>query len=789
MEKTSLSSGIYSHPGIPLEEHLRRVAEFTDLFLREERTARDGELRQVCRVIALVHDIGKATGYFQDYLKLANQSPGKTVSFCRRKASHSFFSAICAYYLVKELNLPDKFYPLFAFLATRRHHSDLVDVRDEVNFADKDRALLFDQLQRIPTQGFSFLCQEIKSLGLPVLLNKEIIAGWIDEFIKNESRELRRAIRNLNGDVDNYILLNFIYSLLLDADKSAVVVKKIEPFQRGKLNGVEWVNNFRQRVGFRQSPLNKLRDEIYEEVNAKDVDLSQWVYSLNLPTGMGKTITAFAFALKLREALKSRYGVVARIIYSLPYLSIIDQNADVLKSVIGANIPRVTNDILLSHHHLTDIFYRSREEEFSGDEAEILIEGWNSEIVITTFVQLFHTLISNRKNSIRKFHRLANSILILDEIQSIPIKYWLLLHNVLTALRRQLNVYVIFVTATEPLIFENSETTPLISAREKYFNILNRVVLKPLIQREMTLDDLTKRFPLDDDRSYLFIFNTITAAREFYDLLKKRGIKGACTYLSTHIVPSARRKRIKEIKEEKKYRVVVSTQLVEAGVDIDFDVVVRDIAPLDSINQSAGRCNRNALGKGEVYVVKLVNKSGGRTYASYIYDPILLDITEQILSGREEIEESDFLNLVNLYYQQTSQRKSQDKSRSLLEAITNLRYDSDEEKIKIADFALIEEDYNRIDVFIELDEQAEKVWKEYIGLQNITDRFERKRKFEEIKNEFYQYVISIPRSVRNKPEMVGEIGYVKRSLIGDCYSYYSEETGYITTDTKSEVIC
>lgn len=785
MAKTSLSSGIYSHPEIPLEEHLRRVAEFTDLFLREKRTARDGELQQVCRVIALVHDIGKATGYFQDYLNSANQSPGKRVPFCRRKTSHSFFSAICAYYLIKELNLPNKFYPLFAFLATRRHHSDLVDVRDEVNFDDEDRALLFDQLQSIPAPGFSFLCREIKSLGVPVLLNKEIIAGWIDEFTKNESRELRRVIRNLNGNVENYILLNFIYSLLLDADKSAVVVKRKGPFQRGKLNGVEWVNNFRQKEGFLQSPLNKFRDEIYEKINApKDVDLNQWVYSLNLPTGMGKTLTAFAFALKLREALKSRYGVAARIIYSLPYLSIIDQNARVLEAVINANIPCVTNDILLRHHHLTDIFYRSREDEFSGDEAEILIEGWNSEIVITTFVQLFHTLISNRKNSIRKFHRLANSILILDEVQSIPIRYWLLLHNVLTALRRQLNVYVIFVTATEPLIFENSEMTPLISEREKYFNILNRVVLKPLIQQEMTLDDLTKCFPLDDDRSYLFIFNTITAAREFYRLLQNRGIKGTCTYLSTHIVPGERLKRINDIKE-KKYRVVVSTQLVEAGVDIDFDVVVRDIAPLDSINQSAGRCNRNALGKGEVYVVKLINESGSRTYASYIYDPILLDITENILSGKDEIKESDFLNLVNLYYEQTAQRKSQDESRSLLEAITNLRYYSDEEEITIADFALIEEDYTKIDVFIELDEQAEKVWKEYIALRSITDRFERKRKFEEIKNKFYQYVISIPGSVRNRPEMVGEIGYVKRGLIGD---YYSEETGFKPADTKPVVI-
>jgi CRISPR-associated endonuclease/helicase Cas3 len=256
------------------------------------------------------------------------------------------------------------------------------------------------------------------------------------------------------------------------------------------------------------------------------------------------------------------------------------------------------------------------------------------------------------------------------------------------------------------------------------------------------------------------------------------------TYLSTHITPKERLERIRDIKE-KKYKVVVTTQLVEAGVDIDFDVVVRDIAPLDSINQASGRCNRNGNNKGEVYIVVLKDDKN-KKYASYIYnDGVLLNITEKILSGRDEIKEGEFLELIDHYYKETKEKKSQDVSRNLLEAVTRLRYDSEDETISISDFKLIDEDYQKIDVFIELDERAEKIWGEYMKLKNIADLFLRKRTFDSIKTDFYQYVISIPANTKNMPTLVGEIGYVKQAVLGD---YYDGETGFITKDTKSVII-
>lgn len=770
MEITSPFSNLYSHPGILLEDHLLGVFEFSELFLSEKPLEIRERLKDICRVIALTHDLGKATKYFQDYLNADDKEKLKT-----EKASHSLFSSLCAYYLTKKLPLSSEIYSIFAFLAIRRHHGNLRNVKDDVIFDDGDAELLHKQLESIDEQGFSVLCNNI---GFP-LLNKHVISQWIDDFVK-ESRQIKKYLRNMNNDVFNYITLNLIYSILLDADKSEVVVKDKVVFNRKGLNSVNWVDNYKKQTMFPESPINILREKAYQETLKQTIDLNKKVYSLNLPTGLGKTLTSLSFALKLKEALKLKMDTEPRIIYALPFMSIIDQNSEVFESVIKTNNIEPDTSILLKHHHLSEVFYGKEGNEFESDEAKILIEGWNSEIVVTTFVQFFHALISNKNKSIRKFHRLANSIIILDEVQSIPIKYWLLLRNILTTLSEMLNAYIIFVTATEPLIFERGKTIGLVN-KDDYFNALDRISMKLLMNSPMTINSLGEYFDLDNGKTYLFILNTITSARNLYNLVKTKGV--SITYLSTHLAPKERLKRIREIKD-KKYKLVVTTQIVEAGVDIDFDIVVRDIAPLDSINQASGRCNRNGNNKGQVYIV-LLKDNKDKKYALYVYDGVLLDITEKILLKKDEIREGEFLELIDQYYKETKEKKSQDVSRNLLEAITKLRYDSEDETVSISDFKLIDEGYSKIDVFIELDEEAEKVWQKYFDLKRVRDLFERKRQFDSLKADFYQYVISIPRNTKNMPGMFGEMGYVKQAALKD---YYDKETGFITKDTTSVII-
>lgn len=776
MEKILRSSNIYSHPEILLEDHLIGVAEFSELFLFEKPLGLRVKLNSICKIIALTHDIGKATKSFQNYLRADDKEKEQLKK--NKETWHSLFSSVCAYYLTKGLLL-DEIYPIFAFLAVRRHHGNLQDVREDVLFDDSEAKLLHYQLKNIDEEDFFIICNKLQSAGLSLLLSKQIISQWIDDFI-SESRQVKKTIRKINSSISNYIILNLIYSILLDADKSEVVIKDKNVFNRKELKSVAWVDNYKKQTVFPESPINVLRENAYQETLSHNIDLNKKIYSLNLPTGLGKTLISLSFALKLKEAVKSKNGIEPRIIYALPYLSIIDQNSEVFESVVKANKIEPDTNILLKHHHLSEVFYKKENDEFESSEAKILIEGWNSEIIVTTFVQLFHTLISNKNKSIRKFHRLSNSIIILDEVQSIPVKYWLLLRDIFMVFSEMLNVYIIFVTATEPLIFERGDTTELLN-KDHYFKTLDRVSMKPLLNRPMTMHKLSEFFNLNDEKTYLFIFNTITSTKEFYNLIKDKGF--TITYLSTHLIPKERLKRIREIKE-KKYKIVVTTQLVEAGVDIDFDIVVRDMAPLDSINQASGRCNRNGISPGKIYIVKLTDENG-REYASYIYDPILLDITGRILSKEDEIKEGQFLDLIDHYYKETKEKKTQDVSKNLLEAITKLRYDSDDEMISISGFKLMEENYSKIDVFIELGGDAGEIWREFMNLKNIDDLFLRKKTFDTLKAEFYQYVISIPKNIKNMPPMIGEMGYVKQAIIND---YYNMETGFITKDPKSVVI-
>lgn len=777
MEKTLLSSNLYSHPGKLLEDHLIGVAELSQLFLEEKPETIRKNLSSICKIIALTHDIGKATKYFQEYL-FADEKEKDNLKK-NKESSHSLFSSVCAYYLSKELAQINGLYPIYAFLAVRRHHGNLRDVRDDVLFDKNDAELLHKQLDVIEEKKFMILINKLYSSGLPILLDKNIISEWIDDFT-DESRKMQRYLRKIEENVYNFINFNFIYSILLDADKSEVVVSDKTVFKRKMLDRSDLVDSYKKIVVFPESPLNNLREKAYFEVLNQNIDLSRKIYSLNLPTGLGKTLTSFAFALKLKEKLKMKNEQCPRIIYALPYLSIIDQNSEVFEEVIKTNKIEPDTSILLKHHHLSEIFYKKEDDEFESDEAKILIEGWNSEIIVTTFVQFFHTLISNKNKTIRKFHRLANSIIILDEIQSVPVKYWFLLKNIFKTISDMLNVYILFVTATEPLIFEREETVGLLN-KEYYFNVLDRISMKPLLDRPMTINSLSNHFNLSDEKTYLFIFNTITSAKSFYNLIKNKGIP--VTYLSTHIIPKERLKRIDEIKN-KKYKVVVTTQLVEAGVDIDFDVVVRDIAPLDSINQASGRCNRNGLKKGEVYIVELVDENG-KKYASYVYDTVLLDITMKILSNRSEITEREFLTLIDHYYRETKEKKSQDKSKEVLAAITKLRYDSEDGAVAISDFKLIENDRPKIDIFIEFDDNAQEIWRKYLNIKHLKDIFLKKKVFDSFRADFYDYVISVPTNIESRPKMLGELGYVNHSILRD---FYDEETGFIIKETKSVII-
>lgn len=469
-----------------------------------------------------------------------------------------------------------------------------------------------------------------------------------------------------------------------------------------------------------------------------------------------------------------------KIIYSLPFLSIIDQNfevfEDVFKKVQGYT---PTTDILLKHHHLSDIFYETKENaDYDTSESLLLIEGWNSEIIVTTFIQLFHSLISNKNRSLRKFHNIINSIVILDEVQSIPHEYWLLFKEVISLFSKCFNTYFIFVTATQPLIFDESkdEIVELVKNKKNYFDRFDRIELIPNIE-PMFLDDfkeiVKKDVEANKDNNFLIVLNTINSSKNIHQYLKSLKIPDTkLYYLSTNITPYQRLERINEIRDNKARKIIVSTQLIEAGVDIDVDTVYRDFSPMDSINQVSGRCNRNYT-EGKKGLVKLfILKDENKEFYKYIYSPFLIDKTRDVLKeAPERISENYFLTLSNNYFKKIKDSGSDDKSNNILSYVKKLEFEQLYKKFK-----LIQDDYYKTDVYIELDYFAKAVWNQYKAIKEIKNPLDRKNEFLKIKKDFYEYVISIPKDKAPAPENENGIAYVS---IDELKFRYDKETGFI----------
>lgn len=223
--------------------------------------------------------------------------------------------------------------------------------------------------------------------------------------------------------------------------------------------------------------------------------------------------------------------------------------------------------------------------------------------------------------------------------------------------------------------------------------------------------------------------------------------------------------------------------MIEAGVDIDIDRVYRDFGPMDSINQTAGRCNREwGDKKGLVTLVNLTNENHyDRPYAAYIYDNVLIEETRNALSGFEMIEEKEIFYLAEKYYMGLKNHGS-DESQKLLDCIKELRYreafESGKDDKNSGVFELIRQEFKTVDVFIEIDDDAAKVWQEYQSIKKIKDRFERKRKFNRHKKDLYMYVLSLPEFAVRKQVDIDEkdITFVSREMV---FNAYDEDTGFM----------
>ena len=363
-----------------------------------------------------------------------------------------------------------------------------------------------------------------------------------------------------------------------------------------------WLNNCDLET------INGRRTEILNHC-IKMGEASKGLFTLTVPTGGGKTISSLAFALK-----HAKEHHMDRIIYVIPYTSIIEQNAKVFSDILGA-------DNVLENHCNLD--YESSEEL---KPMQLAAENWDRTVIVTTNVQFFESLFSNKSSKCRKVHNIANSVIIFDEAQMLPSDY---LKPCISAMEQLLRYYrssIVLCTATQPalkgLLSQEIAVRELCPRVEEQFEFFKRVSIKNL--NKLSEDELAEK--LMDEEQALCILNTKKCAQRIYQNIKAEGVY----HLSTSMYPAHRKRALNEIRERLKKQkrcVVVSTSLVEAGVDLDFQTVYRQLAGVDSIIQAAGRCNRE----------------GRRPFSECFTYIFKLDIRETVPGQRQQIEVAESL--------------------------------------------------------------------------------------------------------------------------------------------------
>ena len=386
---------------------------------------------------------------------------------------------------------------------------------------------------------------------------------------------------------------------------------------------------------------NQKELEQWDEVAsaAKNIDENYKLFTLTAPTGYGKTLTALNFALKFNKP---------RIIYALPFTSIIDQTYDIVAKIYK------NSDILVSKaHHKTTIGEENLTKEDRYSKIKFLMESFSGEINVTTLYQLIFALFGNKNKDNVKFNQLKNSVVIIDEAQAIPYNFrkdFILLCEIIS---QRLGTIFIFMSATMPVI--KSENFKEISNLD-YFAKQDRYVIKWLhIGGEDEL--LEKICEAASDKNTLVVVNTIKKAQELFTKLRD---KFSCFCLNGYMYDDHKRATIEAVRcviDKNKVDplaskiLLISTQSIEAGVDLDFDIGFREVSPISSIIQTAGRVNRHfGATRGELYVFPEISK-----FTNLIYGD-LYKVSGAILSDlkQKEVQESEILEISNFYFQKIS---------------------------------------------------------------------------------------------------------------------------------------
>jgi CRISPR-associated endonuclease/helicase Cas3 len=585
-----------------VKEHLYNVATMSEEYGAKISLSATGEL------IGILHDMGKATKTFDSYIHYSITHPND--KSLRGSIDHATAGAVFVYDNFYNTTDPyQKFTAQLISLAICSHHGGLIDCLD-LDGIDKFTA-------RMEKEKENFHYQE----ALSAFKEECFEMAYIEELFTKSQDEIKSILVKINkidgtakfGRFAVGVLEKYLFSCVIDGDRYDTYTFMEGKDKKQEIDKSALWNELSDKLENKLESFPKLSriDLLREEVSitCKNFAGNQpGIYQLAVPTGGGKTLSSLRYALEHAKKFNKD-----RILYIIPFTTIIDQNAKDIKDILGRD------DIILEHH--SNLIVDNQQEEY-----KLLTERWDSPIILTTMVQFLDTLFSGGTQGVRRMHNLANSIIIFDEIQAIPIKCINMFNSAINFMSKVCNATVILCTATQPLLSTTkmplmlSKNANIITDIHQKFEQFKRVNLvdKRIIEgySSYSLKDFVLKIMQRLD-SVLAIFNTKNAAKEVFNELKKANTdlpkekQYLIFHLSTNMCPSHRIKILEDMRKKLgQQRVIcISTQLIEAGVNISFGCVVRSLAGLDSIAQAAGRCNRHGESFcSDVYIVNVAGE-------------------------------------------------------------------------------------------------------------------------------------------------------------------------------------
>lgn len=544
-----------------MKQHSEGVAELMKSF------ALSDDFTEIYSYCGLLHDIGKYSKEFQNYIRSRGE-----------KEPHAKWGAYMAQ--MNKKNLINVELPVIG------HHAGLPNkdaMVETLGLCAKDENRRKNIQQAMEEDNFIIsMCDNSSFNKIGDVFQKELFVRLLySALVDADSLDTERHFQKEQYDARSCKILD-VDTLL------AALNKRFDSFKQ-----VTSLNELRTNV------------RLYAQSFA---NTDQGCFSMTLPTGMGKTLTSLNWALYHAKA----HPNIKRIVIVLPFISIIDQTANELKTIFK------DYDVILEHH--SNVIYEvpNEEESYCKNSKALATENWDYPIVITTAVQFFESLFSNQRSKCRKLHNLQDSIVIFDEIQTLPVNLAECTMKMLNDMLHLCRCSFLFCTATQPNFQTRKDfcgidhITPLVENPASVFTSTKRVKYISIDDYKAQSFESIANCVVEQNDSVLIVCNTKKKAMTLFDKLKEKS-EIPVLHLSTNMCQIHRMEVINKVRQNLKNGrklILCSTQLIEAGVDMDFPVVFRELAPLESIIQSAGRCNREGkLKEGQVYLFQLEDDS------------------------------------------------------------------------------------------------------------------------------------------------------------------------------------